>query len=79
MKRKETKETIEYAYGMAKAVNNLDKHVQILIGDDGQGALYTLQQIKDEFKNMITNKDLREFELKHKRLLDQDWVFYWQY
>lgn len=80
MKRKEKKETIKYAEDMAHAVNNLDKHVEILIGmDEGCGALYNLQQLKQEFENMVNNDDLREFEKKHKRFIDKDWEYYWQY
>ena len=64
---------------MAHAVNKLGEHVQILIGKDGSGGLYTLQHIKELFEDMVKNDNLREFEKKHKMFIDNDWTFYWQY
>ena len=73
------KDILQYAEDMAHAVGNLEEHVQILIGEDGSGALYTLQQIKQEFELMVNNEDRREFEKKHKRFIEQDWEYYWEY
>ena len=30
--------------------DNLEEHIQIVIGEDGSGALYTLQELKDYIK-----------------------------
>jgi len=76
IKKKDLK---EYITSVAKALNSLEDHVEILIGKDGSGTLYSLQQIKKEFENMVTNDELREFEKKHKMFIDQDWEYYWQY
>lgn len=73
------RDLIEYAETMACAVNNLDKHLEILIGKDGSGALYSLKQIKQEFELMVNNDERREFEKKNKMFINQDWEYYWRY
>jgi len=60
-------------------LKNLEKHVKIVIGEDGCGAVYDLQQLKKEFKNMVKDEDLRKFELKHKMFIDKDWKYYHEY
>ena len=76
MKKKEIE---EFATTLVEAIHNIEDHVEILIGKDGSGTLYSLQDIKEEFKRMVENDDLREFEKKHKMFIDQDWEYYWQY
>jgi hypothetical protein len=73
------KDVIEFANNVAKAINNLENHVQIFIGEDGSGKLCSLQEIKKEFENMVNNDNLRKFEKKHKMFVDKDWEFYWSY
>ena len=60
-------------------LKNLEKHIKIVIGEDGCGSVYDLQQLKREFKNMVTNEDLRKFELKHKMFIDKDWEYHHEY
>jgi len=62
-----------------KIRENPEDFIKIVIGEKGSGSLYTLQQLKDEFKTIITNDDLIKFELKNKMFIDKDWEYYFQY
>ena len=59
-----------------KIKDNLEEHIKIVIGEDGSGALYTLQELKQQMKDIITNDNLRHFELRNKMFIDSDWEYY---
>lgn len=70
-------EIVEFCRDFFKRIKeDPESYIKIVIGEKGGGSLYNLQQLKDEFKKIITNDGLREFELKHKMFIDKDWVFH---